>query len=349
MAERPGWTGRAKASSRTDAKAVGGTGARPEGGDLPTEGGEAGTIPKKPPGKFRPLGIPGYGTGWRRFGDAGVGPSRSGPQPEQYGYRTRQCQSNGPPRARTLQRGRHEVVDGESNYFGEIPHAELIRSIAREQLIKAWLEMPVEDRRGGCAAGAEPWSEAPVAQGFPISPMLSQSLHEALHTAGVCFCARSNYGDDFCVPARTAMEMLEAVKRIMEELKLPVNERKTRCRCPEEALEFLGYRIGRTIAQRGGRATSGPDPARRALGASAARSASAAPRNGIPADGTTSGLGQVSPAYRAIDCHAVRRLRQWLCRRQGEVRGDSALPDERLAGPLLAGQGPRAFRGRRSD
>ena len=26
-------------------------------------------------------------------------------------------------------------------------------------------------------------------------------------------------------------------------------------------------------------------------------------------------LGQVGPAYRAIDQHAVRRLRQWLCRK----------------------------------
>ena len=26
-------------------------------------------------------------------------------------------------------------------------------------------------------------------------------------------------------------------------------------------------------------------------------------------------LGQVSPAYRAVDAHAIRRLRQWLCRK----------------------------------
>ena len=61
------------------------------------------------------------------------------------------------------------------------------------------------------------------------------------------FCAEIvNYADDFCVLGKAAAtEMLEAVKQIMEELKLPVNERKTRClRCPEEALE-LGYRIGR--------------------------------------------------------------------------------------------------------
>ena len=44
----------------------------------------------------------------------------------------------------------------------------------------------------------------------------------------------------------------EAVKRIMEELKLEVNERKTRClRCPEESLEFLGYRIGRNYRPKG--------------------------------------------------------------------------------------------------
>ena len=43
-----------------------------------------------------------------------------------------------------------------------------------------------------------------------------------------------------------AAEMLAAVERLMAGLKLPVNERKTRClRCPEEPLEFLGYRIGR--------------------------------------------------------------------------------------------------------
>ena len=43
------------------------------------------------------------------------------------------------------------------------------------------------------------------------------------------------------------------------------------------------------------------------------------------------GLGQVSPAYRAIDCHAVRRLRQWLCRRH-KVRsgGTVRFTDERL-------------------
>ena len=42
-------------------------------------------------------------------------------------------------------------------------------------------------------------------------------------------------------------------------------------------------------------------------------------------------LGQVSPAYRAIDQHASRRLRQWLCRKH-KVRSGIFVrfPDKRL-------------------
>ena len=42
-------------------------------------------------------------------------------------------------------------------------------------------------------------------------------------------------------------------------------------------------------------------------------------------------LGQVSPAYHAIDRHAVKRLRQWLCRKH-KVRsgGYVRFSDERL-------------------
>jgi len=42
-------------------------------------------------------------------------------------------------------------------------------------------------------------------------------------------------------------------------------------------------------------------------------------------------LGQVSPAYAAIDAHATKRLRQWLARKH-KVRGGEYVrfPDERL-------------------
>ena len=57
-----------------------------------------------------------------------------------------------------------------------------------------------------------------------------------------CFGAEIvNYADDFCVLGKAkAAEMLAAVNRLMDRLKLPVNAQKTRClRCPEEPLEFL--------------------------------------------------------------------------------------------------------------
>ena len=42
-------------------------------------------------------------------------------------------------------------------------------------------------------------------------------------------------------------------------------------------------------------------------------------------------LGQVSPAYAALDQHATRRLRQWLCRKYQVRSGRSVrFPDERL-------------------
>ena len=69
-------------------------------------------------------------------------------EPEQYGYRPGRSAKDAVGRIhRLLNSGRNEVVDADlSNYFGEIPHAELMKSIARRVsdgrmlgLIKAWL------------------------------------------------------------------------------------------------------------------------------------------------------------------------------------------------------------------
>ena len=68
------------------------------------------------------------------------------------------------------------------------------------------------------------------------------------------FCAEIvNFADDLCVLGKApAAEMLTAVERLMGGLKLTVNEQKTRClRCPEEPIEFLGYRIGRNYRPHG--------------------------------------------------------------------------------------------------
>ena len=141
-----------------------------------------------------------------------------------------------------------------------------------------------------------------------------------------------NYADDLCVLGRApAAEMLKAVKQLMDRLKLPVNEQKTRClRCPEEPMEFLGYRIGRNYRPNGRGAYIGTRPSKASVQSICRRiSEQTAARYGLMAtrdmvqrlNWMLSGwanyhhLGQVSPAYRAIDAHTTRRLRQWLCRK----------------------------------
>ena len=183
---------------------------------------------------------------------------------------------------RLLYRGHNEVVDCDlSNYFGEIPHAELMKSLARRisdgrmlGLIKAWLEMPVEedDGKGGKRRTNRARKERKgTPQGSPISPLLSnvymrrfvlgwKTLGYAQH-----FCAEIvNFADDLCVLGKApAAEMLTAVERLMGGLKLTVNEQKTRClRCPEEPIEFLGYRIGRNYRPHGKGAYIGTRPSK---------------------------------------------------------------------------------------
>ena len=85
---------------------------------------------------------------------------------------------------RLLNAGYREVVDADlSDYFGQIPHAELMRSIARRVSdgrvlgwIKAWLEMAVEedDGHGGRRRTNRARREHKgTPQGSPASPVLS--------------------------------------------------------------------------------------------------------------------------------------------------------------------------------
>ena len=224
-------------------------------------------IPKRRPGKFRPLGIPCLRDRVAQTSAMLVlGPIfEADLQPEQYGYRSGRSAKDAVRRIhRLLHTGRNEVIDADlSNYFGEIPHAELMKSVARRVsdgrmlgLIKTWLEMPVveEDGEGGTRRTNRARKERKgTPQGAPISPLLS-NIYMRRFILGwkVLGYARRfgaeivNYADDFVVLGQaSAAEMLAVVNRLMEQLKLPVNAQKTRClRCPEEPLEFLGYRIG---------------------------------------------------------------------------------------------------------
>ena len=326
-------------------------------------------IPKKQPGKFRPLGIPCIRD---RVAQASallvLEPIfEADLQPEQHAYRPGRSAHDAVNRVFSLlNRGFNEVVDCDlSNYFGEIPHAELLRSFARRisdgrmlKLIKAWLEMPVEedDGKGGKRRTSRARKERKgTPQGAPISPLASNLYMRRFvlgwKTLGFARRFRSeivNYADDFCVLGKApAAEMLAAVERLMAGLKLPINERKTRClRCPEEAIDFLGYRIGRIHRRTGKGSYTGTRPAKASVQSICRRiSAMTTPRYGslssevmveslnrtIVGWANYFSLGHVSPAYRAVNQHAVRRLRQWLCRKH-KVRSGGLVrfPEERL-------------------
>ena len=326
-------------------------------------------IPKKQRGQFRPLGIPCLRDRVAQTAAMLVlSPIfEADLEPEQYAYRPGRSANDAVNRVhRLLTTGHREVVDADlTNYFGEIPHADLLKSIARRVSdgrllgwVKAWLEMAVEedDGRGGRRRTNRARRERKgTPQGAPISPLFSNVyMRRFIRGWKVLGYARRfgaeivNYADDFAVLGRApASVMLAAVEGLMKRLKLPMNAEKTRCcRLPEEPMTFLGYRIGHNYRPDTGAAYIGtrPSPAsvqsicRRVSELTTSRNGLLSPKEMVRRlNRALTGwanyftLGQVSPAYRAIDRHATRRLRQWLGRKHKVRSGKSVrFSNERL-------------------
>jgi len=190
----------------------------------------------KPDGKQRPLGIP-------TIRDRVVQTAavlvlepifEADLQPEQYAYRTDHSALDAVQHVHKLiNTGHGQIVDADlSSYFDSVPHAELMRSVARRvvdgamlHLIKMWLEAPVEetDERGNKHRSTRNRDKGRgTPQGSPISPLLSNLYmrrfvlgwkklgHEKRWKAYIV-----NYADDLVICCRVRADQALTEMRVM--------------------------------------------------------------------------------------------------------------------------------------
>ena len=222
-------------------------------------------------GKTRPLGIP---TVKDRVVQTAVAILllaiwEADSHPQSYAYRPKRNAHQAMDAIKTaLLSGRTEVIDADlSGYFDSIPHAELLRLVARRvsdgrilALIRAWLRAPIVERNPDTGRSTITGNHRGTPQGGVISPLLANlylnrldwQVNERCEVRPVLV----RYADDFVILSRPGQgpKLQARLQRWLAAHGLTLNETKTRrLDVRAEGFKFLGFSVSWRCGKRSGR------------------------------------------------------------------------------------------------
>jgi RNA-directed DNA polymerase len=202
-----------------------------------------------------------------------------------YGYRPRRSAEQAVRRVRQAVWDNHtEVIDADlSKFFDTIPHAPLMKSVARRisdakvlHLIKMWLKAPVEmkDASGRKRLTGGKRNKCGTPQGGVLSPVLANLyMHRFIKAYRKYGLEKEfgavlvNYADDFVILCRrNASGALTKIRSWFTAIGLEINESKTSVkRARMESFDFLGHTFKMLRSYKTGRPYPGVMPSTKAV------------------------------------------------------------------------------------